>query len=587
MSNVFSIFFRTPGTRPSVVLLCLIIAGLAEAVSYGTLVPLLALLADADSSPETSTFSTLLHNAFQHLDIDPGIGVLVAFIVTSLVIKAAVSFIALSYAAYSKTRLIGKLREDLIGGLISTRWSHHSDQRLGAVASTIASDTNYAGDAYLSSARFVAGLIQTVSYLCVALLISWQVTLFGLALGAFMFVTLRTFVNATRISGRQQQARTAGLVALLVDTLSNIKPLKAMDRKSQWQSLLSKKNRRVQKAMLRRELTKIGLMNAQDIIAATAFGFGLYVAATSWNTPLPILLGVAVLLLKLNGSFAKTHNLLVHAAENQGAYLRSFDLVDKANAVAEEDEGTEKPPANAVITFEKVSFGHGSRAVITDVSIDIPPNSITVIQGASGTGKTTLIDLLTCLYRPSTGRILVGDTDLTRISLKAWRRTIGYVQQELTLLHSSIADNITLGDETISDDDIWRAIDLAGARDFIEDLPAGLTTDAGEMGTRLSGGQRQRIALARALVGKPRLLILDEVTSALDPQTEREICERIQGLSDRFTVIAVTHRSAWTTIATRLYKIADGRVIVCEVADHSREATGRKAGSSKARQLMA
>ncbi|HKG75561.1 MAG TPA: ATP-binding cassette domain-containing protein, partial [Aestuariivirgaceae bacterium] len=211
-----------------------------------------------------------------------------------------------------------------------------------------------------------------------------------------------------------------------------------------------------------------------------------------------------------------------------------------------------------------------------DVDLIIPKGGITVLQGASGAGKTTIIDLLTGLYRPSSGRILVDGVDLTDISLKEWRRMIGYVPQELTLLHTSVIENITLGDVTIGTERVWQALVLAGAADFVRELPDGLEGDVGEMGAKVSGGQRQRLALARAIVARPKLLILDEVTSALDPETERDICDRINALAGEFTVVAITHRPAWSRIASNLYKVAGGKVI--EV--HSKPPQGNKTASA-------
>jgi ATP-binding cassette subfamily C protein len=141
---------------------------------------------------------------------------------------------------------------------------------------------------------------------------------------------------------------------------------------------------------------------------------------------------------------------------------------------------------------------------------------------------------------------------------------IGYVPQELSLLHTTIAENITLGNAAIAEEQIWQALEIAGAAEFIRALPKGLATDVGEMGSRLSGGQRQRIALARAIVTRPKLLIFDEVTSALDPVTESDICQRISALVGEFTVVAITHRTAWSSIATRLYNVEEGRVIKME-----------------------
>ena len=144
---------------------------------------------------------------------------------------------------------------------------------------------------------------------------------------------------------------------------------------------------------------------------------------------------------------------------------------------------------------------------------------------------------------------------MSEIDIHRWRRSIGYVPQELSLLHGTIRENIVLGNHEITEADIDTAIQLAGARDFIEAMPHRLDTNVGSMGLKLSGGQRQRIALARALVTNPRLLILDEVTSALDPEAEMEICQNILALRGSYTTIAITHRPAWTEIATHLYKV--------------------------------
>ncbi len=203
--------------------------------------------------------------------------------------------------------------------------------------------------------------------------------------------------------------------------------------------------------------------------------------------------------------------------------------------------------------FERLRFGFGDELVLDDVTVEAPANCLTVITGASGVGKTTVTDLLLGLYSPQGGRILIDGVPLNEIDIHAWRKMVGYVPQELALFHDTILANVTLGDAAIREPDAIDALKTAGAWDFVERLPAGIHTTVGERGLQLSGGQRQRIALARALAVKPRLLILDEVTSALDPKTEAEICQNVRQLAGDLTIIAITHQSAWVDIADRVY----------------------------------
>jgi len=145
--------------------------------------------------------------------------------------------------------------------------------------------------------------------------------------------------------------------------------------------------------------------------------------------------------------------------------------------------------------------------------------------------------------------------------LREWRTMIGYVPQELVLFHDSVFSNIALGDPEIGEAEVRAALKAAGALEFVENMAEGLHTQVGEKGTKVSGGQRQRIALARALVTRPRILILDEVTSALDPETERAIVENILALRGEATIIAITHRPALLEIADQIYELAEGRIV--------------------------
>jgi ATP-binding cassette, subfamily C, bacterial len=560
MLRSFRLFFQARGSRPAILLVCLVIAGFAEAFSFGALVPAIALI-DSSSQNSSSPIINLTRDGFDHLGIQMTLGVLAVFIAAGITLKALLSFVAMSVAALSRVRLMTNLRQELIEALLSARWSYFDDQRIGAIANTISTDIISAGNAYVFSARYTASLFQTLALVIVAFLVSWKVMAIGVAIAFLLMLILRVFLGSSYQSGLKHLRRTADLVALLVDTLSNLKALKTMNRKEPVVALMVKHSDGAQRARLRQELLKSGLQNSQDALTAIIFGTSLYFAATVLHMPFAELVGVGVLVFRIVSTFSKGQMILQAATESEGGYWRSLEFIANTKAAVEEDLGRIKPTLDRGCVFDNVSFSHGTNRILEAIDLVVEKGSITVLQGASGVGKTTIIDLMTGLYRPSSGRIMIDGINLEDVSLSEWRSMIGYVPQELSLLHTNVAENITLGDSQISETQIWQALRCAGAEDFVRALPLGLSTDVGEMGRRLSGGQRQRIALARAIVGRPKLLLLDEVTSALDPATERDICLRVGSLAGEFTIVAITHRPAWNGIATKLYNVSDGKVL--------------------------
>ena len=220
------------------------------------------------------------------------------------------------------------------------------------------------------------------------------------------------------------------------------------------------------------------------------------------------------------------------------------------------------------IAFEHVEFsyphvGDGvATRVLRDVTVEIRKGDLTVIVGPSGGGKTTLLNLLLRLYDPTSGSVLVDGTNIRNIALASLRSQIGFVSQEILLMDGTIRNNVRMGKLDASDEEIWAALGAAEIADFVRELVNGLDTRVGERGAMLSGGQRQRLALARALVRRPSLLVLDEPTSSLDAQNERELLTTLRelNLTRQLTIIAVTHRLQLAMFADQVLVIADGRL---------------------------
>jgi ATP-binding cassette subfamily C protein len=214
--------------------------------------------------------------------------------------------------------------------------------------------------------------------------------------------------------------------------------------------------------------------------------------------------------------------------------------------------------------LDRVSFAYDEELVLRNASLTFPAGLFTAIVGPSGVGKTTIVDLVMALLRPQQGEVFIDNQPLAQIDLRSWRKMIGYVPQETLLLHDTVLINVTLGDPDLSEVDAEQALRAAGAWDFVMAMPQGIHSTVGERGSMLSGGQRQRIAIARALVHKPKLLILDEPTSALDPESEVAISETLVQLRGGITTLAISHQPIFMKTADRAYRLQDDTAVLIE-----------------------
>jgi ATP-binding cassette subfamily C protein len=260
-------------------------------------------------------------------------------------------------------------------------------------------------------------------------------------------------------------------------------------------------------------------------------------------------------------SLGKLQKAYQKAMSLESAFMSTKELIDEVAADPEIDTGTRPASFAELIWLDDLQFAHDQTPILRGLSMTVPANRLTVLTGPSGGGKTTTVDMLLGLHRPDQGRILVDGVPFEEIDLASWRDLVGYVPQEVFLLHDSVRANLTLGDDAIDDATIWWALQLAGIGDFVRQLDGGLEGTVGEGGGRFSGGQRQRLALARALVHRPRLLILDEVTSALDPATAIAVAQSIRELSRETTVLTITHRPEFLDVADQIYRVERGTAV--------------------------
>ena len=559
MREVLRIFFGAEGTRPWLVLPCLIIGGLLEAIGVGSILPLAGMLFEGGKSGG-SPFEAMVNTGLDWLGIAPTLVNLLLTVLAIIVLRSLILFGAITYAGISSARVTINLRRKLLKAIFAARWAFYAEHSGGKIANSLGNDATRAGDAYLLSAHACASAAQVIGYSAVALFINWRVAAAALAGGVLLSLVSFRLLRTTKRAGFKQADRTSALAAETADMLQNIKPLRSMDRHAALMENLSTLLRRLKKALFTRYVARFGLLYGNDMFVAAILCLGAGLALSYQLVSPAQLLVIGVLFFQVIAYVNKFLKYLQSAMEFEGSHVRLSEFIAEAEANREPITGSKEPQSAASCHFRNVTFFHGDRKIVDDVTLTIPARKITVIQGPSGSGKTTLIDLLIGFHKPSAGQILIGTDPLQDISLPLWRKTIGYVPQELSLFHDTVKANITLLEPDIADEMIQSAIRLAGVDEFLNQLPHGLDTDVGELGGRLSGGQRQRISLARALVRQPEILVLDEVTSALDPVTEAGIVKNIAALRGRYTVIAITHRPAWTEIADRLYTLKGGKL---------------------------
>ncbi|WGF86424.1 ABC transporter ATP-binding protein [Marinivivus vitaminiproducens] len=557
MIRIIRLFLSSPGSSKWTVLLALIAASLAEGFGIATLLPALTVLLDDPGAAPTFAHE-IVYGVLGFFGIPPILEVLLLIVVVGVLLKAALVIVAMRHVSWVVADLATSLRTNLVRALLAARWSFFTGQPLGKFTNAISGEAAQAAQAYIVAMSYVAAMFEVIVTAGLSFLISWKIAVAGMVVGGFVSLALTPFVRMSKRAGNNRRHHTATVVTLLSDALAGLKPLKAMDRQEHFASFFGQHVRRVRAAWRKGQLSENLLRSLREPLFTILIVVALYVAHGRVQISLSEIAVMALLLNRTVSSLGKLQQNLQRAVSLESAYKAMIEMTAEARAEREVFTGTIKPTLEREARFEHVTFRFADRAVLNDLSMDIPANQLTVIMGPSGVGKTTLSDLLIGLHRPESGRILIDGVSLDDVDIRAWRRMIGYVPQDLTLFHDSIRANVTLGDPTIDDERVATALKTAGAWEFVEATEQGLDTVAGERGLKLSGGQRQRIALARALAIQPKLLILDEVTSALDPETEQAICANVRNIAHGYTILAITHRPAWVKVADRVWHLGPG-----------------------------
>lgn len=563
--KLFLTIARQNPRRSAILLLCIVLGGLADGIGASTLVPFISQAASASGITAAPTgVEESVRSAIAAIGIEPTLGVLCGFVLGAIVLKAVLLLFANLQIGFCVANTATDLRLELLRALLRTRWGYYVHQPIGVFSNSMATEAMRAAESYLCAATIASFAVDAAISFFVAMMVSWRAGLLAFGAAAVVASLLRRLIRRAKKAGQQQTRHARSLLSHLTDIMQGIKPLKAMSREMLVAPLLEADTQRLNRALEKSVVAKATMRAVQDSIVLFLIAIGVF-AAVSWgDMPLPTVLTLALLGQRIIGASGKIQKEYQKLVIDESAYWSLRATIEQANGQCETATGTLAPALDGAITLEHVDFAYdeNDRWILRDASLELAVGDITVIVGPSGAGKTTVADLVVGLVEPQRGRVTIDGTPLADIDRQRWRTLIGYVPQESFLLHDSVRTNVSLGDPEVSDADVEAALRAAGVWKAIEELPEGIHTIVGERGLRFSGGQRQRISLARALVRRPRLLILDEATTALDPTTELEICATLQDLRRDIAIVAICHQGALIEQADRVYRLANGTATV-------------------------
>jgi ATP-binding cassette, subfamily C, bacterial len=357
LRNIVRLFFKAERINPWTVLGCLLVASVVEGIGFASLVPLLWIVTDP-AQKASSPVIDFTRGLTDGLGLPLGVGTLVVFFVCTLVMRSLLMLVAMRHVGYAVAEFSTGLQRRLIQNLFRARWDYLVEHRAGRVAGAMGGQADRAGRAYHLAAMFFAQVIQTTGYLVVAFLVSWPLALASLGVGGVMILLLHFLVRAARKAGARQTRWTKELVTFLVDTLNNVKPLRAMAKERAFTNLLEEKTAALKKSLRRQVVSSEGLRNGNEILAAICLGAGFFLAISIWQVPLVDLAVVGLLLSRTTSGVAKIQQQLQKALMVESAYLEVQELITETAGAPEENPGRQQALLQRECRLEDVSFAH-------------------------------------------------------------------------------------------------------------------------------------------------------------------------------------------------------------------------------------
>ena len=482
-----------------------------------------------------------------------------AFIITS-----SEYFIGSLIGTFSKS--LKDLREKLYRKIIHLPVSYYSDTRKGDVMSRMLGDINEVQNSFFQVLELVVREPLTIIFSIIAMLaISSKLTLF-----VFIFIPISGLIISRigknlKAKSTKAQQETGYFISILDETLGGMKVVKSYNAEN---TFTQKFNNSVKK--LQQLSNSIG--NKSNLASPMSEFLGiLTIAVLLWYGGYMVLVDKSLASTAFIGYIALAYTILTPAKNiSKASYQvktglaaaeRVFSLMEQENDITSKENAIHKTTFENGIRLENINFKYENENVLKNFSLDVPKGKTVALVGQSGSGKSTIANLLTRFYDVNEGKITIDKVDIKDLNLHSLRGLMGLVTQDSILFNDTIKTNIALGKLDATDDEIIDALKIANAYEFVKELPEGIYTNIGDSGNKLSGGQKQRLSIARAVLKNPPIMILDEATSALDTESEQLVQIALENMMQNRTSIVIAHRLSTIQKADIIVVMQKGKIV--------------------------
>ena len=491
---------------------------------------------------------------------------MISIIISLFLLKNIFNYLALFFITFLRNGVLKDLRNAIYAKVIDLPISYYSEKKKGDIIARISGDVNEVKNSMLAVLELIVKEPLTIVFAIVTMFtISVKLTIF-----VFLFIPIAGLIisrigkSLKRKSSRVQEEQGVFL-STLEETLSGLKVIKGFNAEKRFGD-------RFQESTNRFYRFSNTLLNRQNLASPTSEFLGIVtIAALLWYGGSMVLIENSL----SGGAFitymALAYQILTPAkAISKASYKvkagnaaadRILEVIETPSPLTDKTDATKKEDFNTEIKLNNISFKYEDDLVLKDFSISVPKGKTVALVGQSGSGKSTIANLVTRFYDVSNGSITIDDQDIRDITKQSLRDLIGLVTQDSILFNDSVRNNILLGDENASDEEIIEALKIANAWEFVKELPNGITTNIGDSGNKLSGGQKQRLSIARAVLKNPPIMILDEATSALDTESERLVQVALENMMKNRTSIVIAHRLSTIQNADEIIVMQKGEIV--------------------------